>query len=72
MDNNELKYQLNSLIDGEIGDASKEAEIKHLIESNPDLKWEYDILRFTKSLVQQKCTFHPTPEKLKQKIVKTN
>lgn len=70
MENSELKYQLNSLIDGEIGDASKETEIKHLIESNPDLKWEYDILRFTKSLVQQKCTFHPTPEKLKQKIVK--
>ena len=70
MDNNELKYQLTSLIDGEIGDASKETEIKHLIESNPDLKREYDILRFTKTLVQQKCKFHSTPEKLKQKIVK--
>jgi hypothetical protein len=70
LDTNELKYQLTGLIDGEITDASQEAVIKLQIESNPELKREYEILRFTKSLVQQKCTFHSTPEKLKQKIVK--
>ncbi len=70
MDTNELKYQLTSLIDGEITDASQEDEIKRQIESNPDLKWEYEILRFTKTLVKQKCVFHSTPEKVKQKIVK--
>ena len=70
MDNNELKYQLTALIDGELGDESKKIEIKKLMEVNTDLQREYEILRFTKSLVQKNCTFHSTPEKLKQRIVK--
>ena len=70
MDNNELKYQLTALIDGELHDESKSAELKKLIETNPDLKREYEILRFTKTLVQKKCTFHSAPEKLKQRIAK--
>ena len=70
MDNNELKYQLTALIDGELGDESKTVELQKLIETNLDLKREYEILRFTKTLVQKKCTFHSAPEKLKQKIAK--
>lgn len=70
MDNNELKYQLTALIDGELRDESKEAELKILIQANPDLQSEFEILNFTKSLVQRNCTFHSTPEKLKQRIVK--
>lgn len=70
MDNNELKYRLTALIDGELADESKEAEVKKLIEVNPDLQREYEILHFTKSLVQRNCKFQSTPEKLKQKIIK--
>ena len=70
MDKIELKYQLTALIDGELADKSKAAEIKKLIEANPDLQREYDILRFTKSLVQNKCAFHSAPKKLKQRISK--
>lgn len=70
MNTNELKYQLTALIDCEIRDESKEAELKILIQVNPDLQREYEILRFTKSLVQKNCTFHSTPEKLKQRIIK--
>lgn len=70
MDNNELKYQLTALIDGELGDKSKKTEIKKLIEASTDLQGEYEILRFTKSLVQRKCKFHSTPEKLRTRIVK--
>jgi hypothetical protein len=68
--NEELKYQLTALIDGELTDASKEAEVKRMIEYDPELKREYEILSYTKSLVKQKCTFHSTPEKLKQRIAK--
>jgi hypothetical protein len=70
LNNEELKYQLTALIDGELTDASKQAEVKRIIESDPDLKREYEILSYTKSLVKQKCTFHSTPEKLKQRIAK--
>jgi hypothetical protein len=70
LNNGELKYQLTALIDGELANESKKIEIKKLIEGNPDLQREYNILRFTKSLVQKKCTFHSAPEKLKQKIVR--
>lgn len=70
MDNIELKYQLTALIDGELTDKSKEVELQSLIASNPDFQREYEVLRFTKSLVQRKCTFHSVPEKLKQRITK--
>jgi hypothetical protein len=70
LENNEIKYQLTALIDGEIRDESKVAELNILIQANPDLQREFEILRFTKSLVQKNCTFHSAPQKLKQKIVK--
>ena len=68
MDTNELKYQITAFVDGEITDESKAAEIKLLIDSDPALKREYEIIRFTKTLVQNKCTFHASPEKLKRRI----
>ena len=70
MDNNELKYQITALIDGEIHDDLKVAEIRNLIDTNPDFKREYEILRFTKSLVQRKCKLHPAPETLRSKIIR--
>lgn len=70
MDSNELKYQITALIDGEIHDDKKAAEIRNLIEANPDLKREYEILYFTKSLVRSKCKFCTAPEALRGKIIK--
>jgi len=70
LDNNELKYQLTALIDGELTDKSTKGELKNLLQSNPDLQREYEILRFTKSLVQRNCKFHTVPEILKQRILK--
>lgn len=70
MNTNEIKYQLTALIDCEIHDESKEAELKILIRTNPDLQREFEILSFTKSLVQNNCTLHSAPQKLKQRIIK--
>jgi hypothetical protein len=69
LDTNELKYQITAFVDGEITDESKASEIRLLIDSDPALKREYEIIRFTKTLVQSKCTFHSCPEKLKRRIV---
>lgn len=69
MDNLELKYQITALIDGEIGSQAEVDAIRRQIELDPELKREYEILLFTKSLVRTKCKFHPTPEKLKTKII---
>lgn len=70
MDTHELKYQLTALIDGELADKSKVIELQSLMAANHELQSEYEILRFTKSLVQRKCLFHSAPEKLRQKITK--
>jgi len=70
LDNNELKYQLTALIDGELTDKAKEIELKNILQVNSDFQREYEILRFTKSLVQRKCKFHIASEKLKQKIIR--
>lgn len=70
MNTNELKYQLTALIDGQISDPSIENELRRLIDSEPEFRQEYDTLRFTKMLVQKKCTFHSTPDKLRQKIIR--
>lgn len=69
MDNSELKYQITALIDGEISSQAEEEAIRQQIELNPELKREYEILQFTKSLVKSKCIFHSTPEHLKNKII---
>jgi hypothetical protein len=68
--NEESKYQLTALIDGELTDESKITELKKLIEANPDLRREYQVLNFTRSLVRRNCKFRSTPEKLKFKITK--
>lgn len=68
MDTKELKYRITAFIDGELTVESEIAEIKKLIDSDPEFKREYDILRFTKSLVQNKCVLRPSPEKLKRRI----
>ncbi len=70
MDNLELKYQITALIDGEISSQAEADAIRRQIELDPELKREYEILLFTKSLVKSKCKFHPTPEKLKARIIK--
>lgn len=70
MDNKELKYHLTALIDGELSDVSIRTELEKLIASDPSFKEDYSVLKFTKSLVQQKCVMRETPEKLKRKIVR--
>lgn len=70
MDNTELKYFITALVDGELVSEDKIAEAKSLIASRPEFKQEYEILLFTKSLVQKKCKFHSIPDKAKQKIIR--
>lgn len=69
MDNSELKYQITALIDGEIGNQADVEAIRRQIELDPELKREYEILLFTKSLVKSKCKFHPAPKELKTRII---
>lgn len=69
MDKSEIKYQITALIDGEISSKAEEEALRQQIELDSELKREYEILQFTKSLVKNKCIFHPTPEHLKKKII---
>ncbi len=70
LDSRENKYLITSLIDGELTDESMIREIKALIESDPELKKEYELHRFIKSLVHNNCKFRSSPEKLKRKILR--
>jgi hypothetical protein len=70
LENDNLKYQITALIDSEITDEAERTQVKKLIETDPDLKREHEILLLTKSIVQQNCKFRSVPEKLKQKIIK--
>lgn len=69
MDKRELKYQITALIDGELPEEMA-AEIRRSIDADAELQHEFEILRFTKTLVQKKCEFRKTPEKAKTKIIK--
>jgi hypothetical protein len=69
MDNRELKYQITALIDGELPEDIA-AEIRKSIDADPKLQREYEILRFTKTLVQKKCEFRKTPAKARKRIIK--
>ncbi len=69
MDNRELKYRITALIDGELSD-DMAAQIRKSIDTDPELQREYEMLRFTKTLVQKKCEFRKTPEKARKRIIK--
>lgn len=68
MEKDELKYLATALADGELENESLKLELESLIESNDDFRMEYELQRFAKILVQTKCKFKPSPEKLKKKI----
>lgn len=68
MEKDELKYLATALADGELESESLKLELESLIESNDNFRMEYELQRFTKSIVKTKCIFQPSPEILKKKI----
>jgi hypothetical protein len=70
LEKDELKYLATALADGELESESMRLELESLIKSNDIFRSEYELQRFTKTLVQTKCKFQPSPEILKKKIAR--
>lgn len=64
--NNEL---ITAYLDNEIRDESLKKEIKHLIDVDPDYKFEYQIQNLVKRIAQEKYKRQPAPEHLKRRIL---
>ncbi|NWF91067.1 MAG: hypothetical protein HXY50_16595 [Ignavibacteriaceae bacterium] len=67
---NDLKYRVTAFVDGELTNEISKLELLQLIESNPELQAEFELQRFTKLITKNKCTFKPTPDSVKRRIIK--
>jgi len=61
---------ITSYVDGELTDPSKVNEIKELIEKDRNLKFDYNVQLFIKSIVTNRFKIQPTPEEVRKKVIR--
>lgn len=63
------KELITAYLDNELRDESLKDEIKHLIDVDPEYKFEYQIQSFVKRIAQEKYKRQQAPEHLKRRIL---
>lgn len=63
------KELITAYLDNELRDESLKEEIKHLIDVDPEYKFEYQIQSFVKRIAQEKYKRQQAPEHLKRRIL---
>lgn len=63
------KELITAYLDNELRDESLKDEIKHLIDSDPEYKFEYQIQNLVKKIAQEKYKRQQAPEHLKRRIL---
>lgn len=70
MDQYTISKLLSCLVDNEPLDPDKINELKQLIEKDKNIKYDYEVQAFIKSLVSEKLRMQPAPERIKKKIIR--
>lgn len=63
------KELITAYLDNELRDESLKDEIKHLIDADPEYKFEYQIQNLVKRIAQEKYKRQQAPEHLKRRIL---
>lgn len=63
------KELVTAYLDNELRDESLKDEIKHLIDADPEYKFEYQIQHLVKKIVKEKYKRQQAPEHLKRRIL---
>lgn len=67
LNTNEL---ITKYVDCEVTDQSELNEIKDLIEKDTNIKFDYNVQLFIKSIITERLKIQPTPEQVRRKVIR--
>jgi hypothetical protein len=70
MNQENLERLITSYADGELRETSEINSIENLLQSDKNLKFDYSVQLFTKSIVSEKLKLQPAPEQIRNKVFK--